>query len=160
MNIRITINGRQRDCIIEPHDTLLEVLRRLDITSVRLGCDTASCSACSVLLDDKLVPSCAVLAARADGHRVTTVEGLPEEIIQLGQELVAEGADQCGFCGPALLLSVYAMEQELTRPTRDEINHYLTGNLCRCTGYAGQLRAIEKYLGRGAGKKRRASNPR
>jgi len=155
VNIQITINGRRRDLLIEPHDTLLEVLRRLDITSVRLGCDTASCSACSVLLDDKLVPSCAVPAARADGHRVTTVEGLPEAIVQLGQDLVAEGADQCGFCGPALLLSVYAMERELKKPTRDEINHYLTGNLCRCTGYAGQLRAIEKYLARGARKQQR-----
>ncbi|MBN2170088.1 MAG: 2Fe-2S iron-sulfur cluster binding domain-containing protein [Candidatus Krumholzibacteriota bacterium] len=149
MTVELELNGRRRTILAEPQESLLDVLRRLGVTSVRRGCDTASCNTCSVLVDDRLVPSCAFPAARAAGHRVTTVEGLPAAILDLARELTAEGAEQCGFCGPALLLSVHAMQQELTRPGADEINHYLAGNLCRCSGYAAQLRAIERYLARG-----------
>jgi len=149
VTVALEINGRRREILVEPDESLLEVLRRLGITSVRRGCDTASCNACTLLVDDRPVPSCAFPAARAAGHRVTTVEGLPASILDLARELTAEGAEQCGFCGPALMLTVHAMERELTRPTTEEINHYLAGNLCRCSGYAAQLRAIERYLARG-----------
>lgn len=90
--------------------------------------------------------SCSVLAVRADGHTIDTLEGLQEEAAAFGACLADEGAEQCGFCSPGLILSVLAMARELRNPTDDEIRHYLAGNLCRCTGYQGQLRAIRRYL--------------
>ena len=89
--------------------------------------------------------SCSVLAARADGHEITTLEGLQKESEELAGFLAREGADQCGFCSPGLIMNVLAMERELVNPTTDEVREYLAGNLCRCTGYASQLRALEKY---------------
>jgi carbon-monoxide dehydrogenase small subunit len=151
VTVELELNGRRRTVLAEPQESLLDVLRRLGVTSVRRGCDTASCNTCSVLVDDRLVPSCAFPVARAAGRRITTVEGLPAAVLDLARELTAEGAEQCGFCGPALLLSVHAMEKELIRPTAGEIGRYLVGNLCRCSGYAAQTRAIERYLAGGGG---------
>ena len=87
-----------------------------------------------------------MLAVRADGHTIDTLEGLQEEAAAFGACLADEGAEQCGFCSPGLILSVLALARELHDPTDDEIRHYLAGNLCRCTGYQGQLRAIRRYL--------------
>ena len=92
--------------------------------------------------------SCSVLAARADGHEITTLEGLQKESEEFAGFLAREGADQCGFCSPGLIMNVLAMERELVNPKTDEVREYLAGNLCRCTGYASQLRALEKYLNR------------
>ena len=90
--------------------------------------------------------SCSVLAARADGHEITTLEGLQKESEEFADFLAKEGADQCGFCSPGLIMNVVAMKKELDHPTDDEIRHYLEGNLCRCTGYMGQMRAIRQYV--------------
>ena len=90
--------------------------------------------------------SCSVPAARVNERHVTTLEGIQDEAEAFGKYLVGEGAEQCGFCSPGLILSVLAMARELQNPTDDEIRHYLAGNLCRCTGYQGQLRAIRRYL--------------
>ena len=92
--------------------------------------------------------SCSVLAARADGHEITTLEGLQKESEEFADFLAKEGADQCGFCSPGLIMNVLAMERELVNPTMEEVREYLAGNLCRCTGYAGQIRALENYLNR------------
>ena len=90
--------------------------------------------------------SCSVLAARVEGKEVTTLEGLQEEAAEFGAFLAAEGAEQCGYCSPGFIMNVLAMVRELEDPTLEEVKEYLAGNLCRCTGYMGQLRAIKKYL--------------
>jgi carbon-monoxide dehydrogenase small subunit len=125
---------------------LVDALRRAGFASVKRGCDSAVCGACTVLMDGRPVTSCAVPAARAEGHGIITVEGVPSEARRLGEFLVAEGADQCGFCSPGLVLTVLAMAAELGQPDDEAVRHYLAGNLCRCSGYAGQLRGIRKYL--------------
>ena len=89
-----------------------------------------------------------MLVARANGHEITTLEGLEKEAHEFAVFMANEGAEQCGFCSPGLIMNVLAMDKELDHPNVDEINHYLAGNLCRCTGYMGQLRAVEKYLAR------------
>lgn len=147
MKININLNGLNTMMEIEPHEMLLDVLRRYGCLSVKRGCDTSSCGVCTVLMDGSPVLSCSMFAAKADGHCVTTVEGMPTEIEEFADFFNHEGADQCGYCNPGLALTVLAMKKELHNPTEAEIKQYLTGNLCRCTGYVGQLRAIKKYLG-------------
>ncbi len=146
MRIELTVNGRAVQLEVEPQEMLVDALRRTGFVSVKRGCDSALCGVCTVLLDGRPVTSCAVPAARAAGHEITTVEGIPDEVRRLGEFLVAEGADQCGFCSPGLVLTVLAMTAELDHPDDEAVRHYLAGNLCRCSGYAGQLRGIRKYL--------------
>lgn len=146
MEIIIKVNGRRIAEQIEPDLLLIDFLRKHGCYSVKRGCETANCGLCTVLMDNTPVLSCSVLAARADGHEIYTLEGLQEEAAAFGACLADEGAEQCGFCSPGLILSVLAMARELRNPTDDEIRHYLAGNLCRCTGYQGQLRAIRRYL--------------
>jgi aerobic carbon-monoxide dehydrogenase small subunit len=147
--MKITLNLNEQDTFleIEPDEFLLDVLRRYGYLSVKRGCDTSSCGVCTVLMDGSPVLSCSLFAAKAEGHGITTVEGLPKEVEELADFLTGEGADQCGYCNPGFALTVLAMKKELSDPTEDEIQHYLEGNLCRCSGYVGQLRAIKKYLG-------------
>jgi carbon-monoxide dehydrogenase small subunit len=145
MRIELTVNGRAVQLEVEPQEMLVDALRRAGFVSVKRGCDSALCGVCTVLLDGRPVTSCAVPAARAAGHEITTVEGVPAEVRRLGEFLVAEGADQCGFCSPGLVLTVLAMTAELDHPDDEAVRHYLAGNLCRCSGYAGQLRGIRKY---------------
>jgi carbon-monoxide dehydrogenase small subunit len=149
VRIDFELNGLATSWEIDAGESLLTALRRHEITSVKYGCDTASCSACTVLLDGRPVPACAVPAGRVDGHAVLTVEGVPDEARRLGEAMAAQGADQCGYCAPGLVMSVVAMRDELDEAAlRDDeaINAYLAGNLCRCTGYVSQTRAIRKYL--------------
>jgi len=146
VNITITINGRERSFDIRPADMLVDVLRDAGFVEVKKGCDTGSCGVCTVLLDGTPIPSCSYFAVRADGHEVTTVGGLASEAAELAEYLVAEGADQCGFCAPGFAITVHAMKKEFPSPTDEQIGHYLAGNLCRCSGYEGQMRAIKRYL--------------
>ena len=146
MNITMTLNGKKISADIDADMLLIDFVRDHGCYSVKRGCETSNCGLCTVFLDEKPVLSCSVLAARADGRTVTTLEGLQEEAAAFGACLADEGAEQCGFCSPGLILSVLAMARELRNPTDDEIRHYLAGNLCRCTGYQGQLRAIRRYL--------------
>ncbi len=148
MKIEVTLNGRTCTDEIPDDLRLFDYLRQKGCASVKCGCETSNCGLCTVLLDGKPVLSCSVLAARASGHAVTTLEGVQERAAVFGAFLADQGAEQCGFCSPGLVMTVLAMEAELEHPTREEIQHYLAGNLCRCSGYQGQLRAIENYLNR------------
>ena len=147
MKIAVKLNNLDTFFEIEPGEFLLDVLRRNGYLSVKRGCDTSSCGVCTVLMDGSPILSCSMFAAKADGHGITTVEGLQQEVSELADFLTREGTDQCGYCNPGLALTILAMKNELESPTEDKIQHYLEGNLCRCSGYVGQLRAIKKYLG-------------
>ena len=148
MKIQMTLNGKLTTAVIEPDTLLLDLLREKGCYSVKRGCETSNCGLCTVWMNGKPVLSCSVLATRADGAEITTLEGLQEEAAEVGAFLAAEGADQCGFCSPGLIMNVLAMERELSDPSYEEILEYLSGNLCRCTGYMSQMRAIEAYLNR------------
>lgn len=146
MRIEMTLNGR-RVCADMPADaTLFEFLRAQGMKSVKCGCETTNCGLCTVHLNGKPVLSCSQLAARCAGGQVVTLEGLQEEAKLLARCLADEGAEQCGFCSPGLVMNVLSMARELERPTPEQVDSYLAGNLCRCTGYMSQRRAIAKYL--------------
>lgn len=147
MKIDVNINGVEKKLEFAPHEYLLDVLRNNGYLSVRRGCDTGSCGLCTVLLDGSPILSCVLLAAKVEGRHITTVEGVPEKARQIASYLTAEGVDQCGYCSPGFVLTVIGMERELDSFTEENIKHYLMANLCRCTGYVGQLRAIKNYLG-------------
>ena len=146
MEIRFRLNGKQVQAEVRPNTVLLDLVRELGCYSVKRGCETENCGLCTVWLDGKPVLSCSTLALRADGCHVTTLEGLQKEAEEFGMFLAAEGGEQCGFCSPGFIMNVLAMERELKDPTEDEIKEYLAGNLCRCSGYMSQLRAVKKYL--------------
>ena len=146
MQIKLFINGREYSGDIAPDMLLIDFLRANGYLSVKRGCETSNCGLCTVILENKPVLSCSTLALRANGLHVTTIEGIQEEAADFGGFLADEGAEQCGFCSPRFIMSVISMTRELKNPTEDEIKKYLEGNLCRCTGYMGQLRAIKKYL--------------
>jgi carbon-monoxide dehydrogenase small subunit len=151
MKIAVTLNGLDTHFEIEPHEFLLDVLRRNGCPSVKRGCDTSSCGACTVLMDDLPILSCSLFAAKADGHNITTVEGLQSEVAEFADFLTGEGADQCGYCNPGFALMVLALKKYIQADkigslSEDEIKNYLVGNLCRCSGYVGQLRAVKKFL--------------
>lgn len=147
MQLETILNGIETIWQIEADASLADVLRYEGYLSVRKGCDTSCCGLCTVWLDGKPVLSCTVPAFRAAGKDITTLEGVQEEAEAFAKVLAAEGAEQCGFCSPGFIMTVLAMKRELSQPSEEEILHYLTGNLCRCTGYMGQLRAIKTYLG-------------
>lgn len=149
MEIKFHLNGKPVTAVIEAGAVLLDVVREKGCYSVKRGCETANCGLCTVLLDGTPVLSCSTPAARVNGRAVTTLEGMQEEARAFGTFLANEGAEQCGFCSPGFIMNVLAMEKELEQPTEEEIKEYLAGNLCRCTGYMGQLRAIHKYLSNG-----------
>ncbi len=146
MLITVMINGKKYTDEIAPDMVLLDYLRQKGCYSVKRGCETSNCGLCTVHLDGKPILSCSYLAARADGHSVTTLEGLQEEAAEFGAFLADQGGEQCGFCSPGFIMNVLAMVRELKNPTEAEILEYLSGNLCRCTGYQSQLRAIKNYL--------------
>ena len=146
VKINFSINNSSKSMEINPSETLYEVLIRCGFSSVKKACGTSSCGICTVLLDGKPIPSCSYLAAKVDQHNITTIEGVQEEADILGDLMNGEGAVQCGFCTPGFLLTIIAMKKELVNPDTQQIKNYLVGNLCRCTGYEGQLRAIKKYM--------------
>lgn len=131
---------------VEADTLLIDLLREKGCYSVKCGCETANCGLCTVLLDEVPVLSCSVLAVRTDGHSVVTLEGLQEEASEFVGFIADQGADQCGFCNPGFVMNTIALLRENPNPTDDEIRSYLAGNLCRCSGYEGQLRGIRAYL--------------
>ncbi len=146
MEINLNINGKSIKTHIKPSDTLFTVLREQGFKSVKCGCDTGNCGACTVLLDGKPILSCSLLAVRAEGYLIETLEGLTEKANEFIGFIADEGADQCGYCNPGFvvnLISLFAINDD---PTDEEIKAYLSGNLCRCSGYEGQLRGVRKFL--------------
>lgn len=146
MEIKLTLNGKAITGHIEADTVLLDFLRAHGCYSVKRGCDTSNCGLCTVLLDGKPILSCSMLAARADGHSIQTLEGLQAEAAGFVGFIADQGADQCGFCNPGFVMNTIALLRENPDPTDDEIRAFLAGNLCRCSGYDGQLRGIRSYL--------------
>ena len=146
MQIKLKLNGRAVTAEVAADTVLLDLLRGQGCLSVKRGCDTANCGLCTVLLDGKPVLSCSMLAVRADGHAVHTLEGLQEEAADFVGFIADQGADQCGFCNPGFVMNTIALLRENPHPTDDDIRAFLAGNLCRCSGYEGQLRGIRAYL--------------
>lgn len=147
-DIKLTVNGEKYAFSVAPNKTLLSLLREdIGLTGTKEGCDVGECGACTVLVNNKAVNSCLLLAANADGADVVTIEGLmsPDgELDPLQQSFIDEGAVQCGFCTPGMIMSAKALLLENPHPTREEIMQAIEGNLCRCTGYVPIVEAIEK----------------
>ena len=150
MQVQIKVNGKLIKDDVSCDLLLIDFLRNHGCYSIKRGCETSNCGLCTVWMDEKPVLSCSILVARANNHSIVTLEGLQEEAKVFADFMANEGAEQCGFCSPGLIMNVLAMEKELKNPSEEEIKNYLAGNLCRCTGYMAQMRAITKYLNRGA----------
>lgn len=146
MEIKIDLNGTTVRDHVDPGLLLIDFLRSHGCYSVKRGCETSNCGLCTVLMDGVPVLSCSILAVRADGHQVDTLEGLQEEAGEFTGFIARQGADQCGFCNPGFVMNTIALLRENPDPTDDQIRAYLAGNLCRCSGYDGQLRGIRAYL--------------
>ena len=146
MEIKLKLNGKNIVASVEADTVLLDFLREKGCLSVKRGCDTSNCGLCTVLMDGKPILSCSTLAVRADGHEIYTLEGLQAEAADFVGFIADQGADQCGFCNPGLVMNTIALLRENPDPTDEEIKGYLAGNLCRCSGYDGQLRGIRNYL--------------
>ncbi|MBR5870418.1 MAG: (2Fe-2S)-binding protein [Clostridia bacterium] len=146
MEIKLILNGKTVTDSIDADSILLDFLRKHGCPSVKRGCDTSNCGLCTVLMDGKPILSCSMLTARADGHTIRTLEGLQEEASDFIGFIADQGADQCGFCNPGFVMNTIALLRENPDPTDDEIRAFLAGNLCRCSGYEGQLRGIRTYL--------------
>ena len=146
MEIKLKLNGRAITASVEADTVLLDFLREKGCLSVKRGCDTSNCGLCTVLMDGKPILSCSTLAVRADGHEIHTLEGLQKEASDFVGFIADQGADQCGFCNPGFVMNTIALLRENPDPSDDEIRAFLAGNLCRCSGYDGQLRGIRNYL--------------
>ncbi len=145
-HIQLRVNGEPVEVAFQPHKTLLEVLREdLGLTGTKHGCELGECGCCAVLVDGKPVLSCLALGLAAEGHEVTTVEGMAEgPTLHPLQEAFAElGAAQCGYCTPGILLTAMALLEKSPRPSRETIKEELAGNICRCTGYIKIYEAVE-----------------
>ena len=146
MEISLTLNGKLIKDNIDADLLLIDFLRNHGCYSVKRGCETANCGLCTVLMDGKPILSCSMLTARASGHSIQTLEGLQEEAKEFVGFIADQGADQCGFCNPGFVMNTIALLRENPDPTDDEIRAFLSGNLCRCSGYDGQLRGIRNFL--------------
>lgn len=146
MEMTLNLNGKNITDHIDADSLLIDFVRKHGCYSVKRGCETANCGLCTVLMDGKPVLSCSMLTARAAGHRIQTLEGLQEEAKEFVGFIADQGADQCGFCNPGFVMNTVALLRENPTPTDDEIRAYLAGNLCRCSGYEGQLRGIRAFL--------------
>ncbi len=145
MNVSFVLNGKA--VVVEAPDnrSLLDLLRDdLGVKSVKKGCENGECGACTVLLDGSPVTSCLVLSPMVEGKAVTTVDGLEDDpfMVKLRQAFLEDGAIQCGFCTPGMLISSYALLKRNPKPTADEVKKAIEGNLCRCTGYVNIIKAI------------------
>ena len=152
MRIALSVNGERREVDVWGGESLLTTLRdRLDLPGSKNACEQGECGSCSVLLDGELVCACLVLSAQADGHEVVTVEGLGSrdgELHPVQQAFASTGAVQCGFCTPGFVVAAADLLRRAPDPSDDEIREALSGNLCRCTGYAKILDAVHEAAGR------------
>ena len=155
VSIELKINGEIHAVSIKPNETLLDVLRdKIGLTGTKKGCDTGQCGACTVLLDGKPVPSCLMLAIDVKNSEIVTIEGLAQNgsLHSLQEAFVNEGAVQCGYCTPGMILSAKALLDQNPNPTEGEIKEAISGNLCRCTGYVKIIQAISSAAGKGSAK--------
>lgn len=144
--LHINVNDEYHEIYIQPKRLLVEVLRdKLGLTGTKRGCNTGSCSACTVLINGEPVKSCSVLALQADNAKVTTVEGLAHsgELSPLQRSFLDHGAYQCGFCTAGMLISTTALLEEKPKPSKEQIKEAIHGNICRCTGYNSIIRAVK-----------------
>ena len=147
--VHLMVNGQPADLEVAPLTTLAEILRdQLGLRGTKIGCNKGECGACSVLMDGELVNSCLVLAPQADGAEIWTIEGLSngKELHPLQEAFVREGAIQCGFCTPGMIMAGVALLRKTPHPTEEEIKRGIAGNLCRCTGYQKIVRAIQSCV--------------
>jgi carbon-monoxide dehydrogenase small subunit len=155
MDIGLTVNGSEVKADVADRTLLVHFIReQLNLTATKVGCDTSSCGACTVLLDGQSVKSCTVLAAQADGRAVTTIEGLAngsDEWHAVQRAFRAEHGAQCGFCTSGMVMAAVSLLSENDSPTEDEVRAALEGNLCRCTGYHNIVRAVLAAAAEGAG---------
>ena len=144
--VRFKVNGIDKEVFVEPWKSLADVLREeLDLTGVKVGCNTGNCGSCTVILDDKAVKSCLILAPKADGKEILTIEGLKGkngELHPLQEAFIEHFAIQCGYCTPGMLMSAKALLDENPDATEEEVREELRGNLCRCTGYVKIVEAV------------------
>ena len=146
MNINFWLNGVNRHAEIYPDTLLIDFLREQGCYSVKRGCETANCGLCTVLVNGRPVLSCSTLAARVEGKKIVTLEGMQREAKEFGSFLANVCAEQCGFCNPVFIMNVFAMLNEIKEPTEEQIKEYLAGNLCRCSGFVSQTKSILKFL--------------
>jgi len=152
--VRLTVNGKTSRLLVHPMERLLDVLRReLGLTGAKEGCGEGECGSCSVLLEGRLVNSCLIPVAQADGASITTIEGLrtDDRLHPLQQAFIDSNGAQCGICTPGMILAAVHLLDKNPQPTLDDIREGLSGNLCRCTGYLQIFKAVEQAL-RGAGR--------
>ncbi|MFZ0449885.1 MAG: (2Fe-2S)-binding protein [Desulfatiglandaceae bacterium] len=145
--IKLTVNDEEYELTVEPNRTLLDLLRYdLCLTGTKKGCDEGDCGACTIIMDGKAVSSCLVLAVRANGKKILTIEGMETKdgLHPIQQAFVKNGAIQCGFCTPGMILSAKALLDRNSHPDEQEIRTAISGNLCRCTGYQKIVEAIEE----------------
>jgi len=143
--VRLVVNGEEHAALVKSNTTLLDLLREeFDYTGTKKGCELGDCGACTVLMDGKTVNSCLVLAVEANGHTVTTIEGLERngKLDRLQEEFINQAAVQCGYCSPGMILSAKALLMRNPHPTEREVREAIGGNLCRCTGYVRIVKAI------------------
>jgi carbon-monoxide dehydrogenase small subunit len=143
--IRLEVNGEEYELDVDVHRTLLEVLREnLELTGTKKGCNTGNCGACTVLMDSSPVASCMLLAIEADGKQILTIEGLARNgnLHPLQRAFINQGAIQCGFCTPGMILSAKSLLDRQPKPNEEQVREALAGNLCRCTGYAKIIDAV------------------
>jgi carbon-monoxide dehydrogenase small subunit len=154
VKISVTVNAREHDSDVEPRTLLVHYLRDvLGLTGTNVGCDTSSCGACTVLLDDESVKACTMLAVQADGRSITTIEGLAAtaeggELHPMQQAFHEDHGLQCGFCTPGMILASVSLLREVPHPSEEEVRLGLEGNLCRCTGYHNIVKAVLDAAGR------------
>lgn len=149
--VHFTLNGRAKTVVVNEQESLTDMLRNECVMkSIKKGCEAGECGACTVLLDGKSINSCLYLAVFAEGHEIRTVEGLNThgELHPIQQAFIEEGAVQCGFCTPGLIMEGVALSETGKRYSREELRELLSGHLCRCTGYENILRAFEKVMGK------------
>ena len=146
MEVKITLNGKMIKDTVDADMLLIDFCRKHKCYSVKRGCETGNCGLCTVLMDGKPMLSCSIPVGRADGRCVDTLEGLEEEAKKFTGYFAMQGAHQCGFCNPGYIVNIVALLRENPDPTDEEILEYLSGNLCRCTGYQSQLRSLRNYL--------------
>ena len=144
--VTLTINGRKTTLVVEDRTTLLTALREYGVTSLKRGCEEGECGACTVIMNGLPQKSCLILAREAEGAEILTVEGLVEKgrLHPIQQAFIDEGAIQCGYCTPGMVMTTYALLSKNPSPEEEEIREALSGNICRCTGYLSIIRAVKK----------------